>query len=497
MDKRQYQVIVIGGGASGMAAAIAALEEGRLRGAGKERGSVLLLESNDRVGKKILATGNGKCNFTHENVSAEHYNTDDRAVLKSVLAGFSTEDALCFFEKMGMLSREKNGYFYPLSETASTVLDVLQVRLSELGCDILCGVCVERIEKNKEGFLIGFREQERLREASCGSIILATGSKAGGFLQNREEDPLRLAKSLGLHSTALYPALTKCICREEHYYRQLAGVRAQVKLALYAEDDPGKKTGGRAINGLAERQNHKNKSCAKEPMSGKPDEKTEKCGLKLLKQENGELQLTKDGISGIAVFQLSGTIAQKLSEKKRVIVEINFLPGFREDTLKDWAKRRLSLLPGRTLEEFFLGVLHKKVLGVCLQAEGFSGTMKLPVADDHAGPDSMKAGSGTGCAIRGDCAENRAVTMVMSVMKRAMHFATEVTAVSDMRQAQVCRGGLSLSQFTGKLECKKIPGLFACGEVLNVDGECGGYNLHFAWGSGVLAGREAMRKCRK
>lgn len=485
MDKRQYQAIVIGGGASGMAAAIAALEEKALRGAGKEWGSVLLLESNDRIGKKILATGNGKCNFTHENVSAEHYNTDDRSVLQSVLAGFSTKDALQFFEKLGMLSRDKNGYFYPLSETASTVLDVLRLRLSELGCDIRCGVCVERVEKSKEGFLVCFREQERLREVSCSSVILATGSKAGGFLQNKREDPLRLPKSLGLHSTALYPALTKCICREGHYYRQLAGVRVQVELFLYAK------------NGFEGKQNLKNKDCAEKTMAGRADENTEKYGLKLLRKERGELQLTKEGISGIAVFQLSGEIAQMLSERKRVIVEVNFLPDFREDALEDWAKRRLSLLPGRTLEEFFLGVLHKKVLGVCLQAERFSGTMKLPVADDHAGPDGMKAGCGTGSASVGDCAENRAVTMAISVMKRAMHFTTEVTAVSDMRQAQVCRGGLSLSQFTEKLECKKISGLFACGEVLNVDGECGGYNLHFAWGSGILAGREAMRRCRK
>lgn len=452
MEERKYQVVVIGGGASGMAAAIAALEEGTVQGFGKERGRVLLLESNDRVGKKILATGNGKCNFTHENISAAHYNTDDIAVLKSVLDGFSTRSALDFFEGLGMLSREKNGYFYPLAETASTVLDVLRLRLSELGCDIRCGVYVEKIVKSKEGFRISFQEQEEHCEVRGASVVLATGSKAGGFLQNKQEDPLRLPKSLGLHSTALYPALTKCICRETNYYRQLAGVRAQVNLSVYAEN------------------------------------------RELLKRESGELQLTKEGISGIAVFQLSGKIAQKLSEKKRVIVEINFLPGFREDTLEDWAKRRLFLLPGRTLEEFFLGVLHKKILGVCLQAEGLSGTQKIPVANDNTGAGGMKAGRRTDSATREDSAKERAVMMVLSVMKRAMHFTTEVTAVSDMKQAQVCRGGLSLSQFTEKLECKKIPGLFACGEVLNVDGECGGYNLHFAWGSGILAGREAMKK---
>jgi len=136
--------------------------------------------------------------------------------------------------------------------------------------------------------------------------------------------------------------------------------------------------------------------------------------------------------------------------------------------LDGWIEKRLSLLPGRSLEEFFLGVLHKKVLAACLQAEGLRGDLK---------------------ALR-----KNAGAMLALVMKRAMHFTTEVTAVSDMRQAQACRGGLYLSQFDEKLECRKIPGLFACGEVLNVDGECGGYNLHFAWGSGILAGREAMRR---
>ncbi|MBD5550590.1 MAG: aminoacetone oxidase family FAD-binding enzyme [Lachnospiraceae bacterium] len=444
MAEKSYHVIIIGGGASGMAAAIAALQEMEKNKGGKNAGKVLLLESNDRVGKKILATGNGKCNFTHENISTAHYHTDDQAVLESVLNGFPTEAALHFFEELGMHSRTKNGYFYPLTETASTVLDVLRLRLAELGCETLCNIWIERIEKSGNGFFISFKEQEKRHRAYADSMILATGSRAGGFLQNKKEDPLRLAESLGLRSTPLYPALTKCICREEYYYRQLAGVRAQVRLSLYAERDVPSKT-----------------------------------GWELLKQETGELQLTKEGISGIAVFQLSGKIAQKLADKKRVIVEINFLPDFPENELEEWIKKRLSLLPGRSLEEFFLGVIHKKVLNVCLQAEGLRGNMRVPCVNDSRNNLS---------------AEKRAIIMIASVMKRAMHFTTEVTAVSDIRQAQVCRGGLILSQFDENLECKKIPGLFACGEVLNVDGECGGYNLHFAWASGVTAGREAIRK---
>ncbi len=419
-----------------MTAAIAALEEAQIYNGTAAPGRVLLLESNDRVGKKILATGNGKCNFTHEKISGVSYHTDDRTVLEAVISGFPTEAVLHFFERLGMLYREKNGYFYPLPETASTVLDVLRLRLSELGCEISCGVLVEGIEKKSGGFQICFAEGEKKRLVYAESVILATGSRAGGFLQNKNTDPLGPAKCLGLRSTALYPSLAKCICREDFYYRQLAGVRSQVRLKLYGEDQA-------AVR-------------------------------KFLRQEEGELQLTKEGISGIVVFQLSGKIAEMLSEKRRVIVEINFLPEFSEGELSGWIEERLSMLPGRCLKDFFLGVLHKKVLDVCLQAEGLKGTQEIP---------------------RGD--RGKSFRMVSSVIERALHFTTEVTGVSDIRQAQVCRGGLVLSQFDTKLECRKLAGCFACGEVLNVDGECGGYNLHFAWGSGLLAGREAMKRALK
>lgn len=449
MAKKSYRVIIIGAGAAGMVAAIAAAEEAagrRIQAQGKEselsagsllqeaqknNGDVLLLESNDRAGKKILATGNGKCNFTHRDVNPSHYHTDDRHILEAVLSGYPTKAVLDFFERLGMLSREKNGYFYPLPETASTVLNVLRLRLSELGCEISCGVYIEQIEKSENGFLLRLKEKERSYQIYADRVILATGSRAGDFLQNKKEDPLRPARLLGLQSTPLYPSLTKCICREDHYYRQLAGVRAQVVLKLFCAENRSEE----------------------------------------IRRESGELQLTKEGISGIAVFQLSGEIAQRLAEKRRVIVEINFLPDFPEDKLEEWSKKRLALLPGRNLEDFFLGVLHKKVLQACLQAEGLRGTTQIPAS-----------------------AEKDAVMMVCSVIMRAMHFTTEVTGVSDMRQAQVCRGGLYLSQFDEKLECRTVPGLFACGEVLNVDGECGGYNLHFAWASGHLAGKWAMRR---
>lgn len=485
MAEKSYHVIIIGAGAAGMSAAVTALQEMGKRKNRSGEGKVLLLESNDRVGRKILATGNGKCNFTHENIGTAYYHTDDQAVLKSVLTAFPTEAALRFFDGLGMPAKEKNGHYYPLTETASTVLDVLRLRLSELGCETLCSVRVKSVEKSGEGFCVRFTDHDKQYRVFADSLVLAAGSRAGGFLQDKEEDPLRIAKSLGLHSTQLYPALAKCICREDYYYRQLAGVRAQVLLSVYAEK-----------NSEAKVKNYdRNTAEKKESGQSQWDRISVKDKWELLGQEAGELQLTKEGISGIAVFQLSGDIAQRLAEKKRVIAEINYLPEFREENLDGWAKDRLALLPGRILEEFFLGVLHKKILQVCLQAEGLRGAMRLPagIAMNERTRDTLHSEDFQ----RNEealSAEKRALIMVSAIMKRAMHFTTEVTAVSDMRQAQVCRGGLSLSQFDEKLECKTIPGFFACGEVLNVDGACGGYNLHFAWASGNLAGREAARR---
>lgn len=506
MELESYHVMIIGGGAAGMAAAVSALQEMKKRKSRVCGKKVLLLESNDRVGKKILATGNGKCNFTHENISAKHYHTDDQVVLQSVLSDFGTEAALQFFQRMGMLSREKNGCFYPLSETASTVLDVLRLQLSELGCEIRCGIRIERAEKTKRGFAVFCRDRGQVLKIDTDSLILATGSRAGGFLQDRSEDPLRIPKTLGLRSTALYPALTKCICREDYYYKQLAGVRAQVRLKLFCGRHNCQGRGAERgvenpieCSGHPEDRKKAGKSPEKDRLSGMrwPEEKTGDVSgnWELLRQEMGELQLTKEGISGIAVFQFSGDIAQKLAEGRHIIVEIDFLPDFQEDRLEEWIKERLRILPGRSLEDFFLGVLHKKILGVCLQAEGLRGGMKIP-DDDQSASQSGYMGVSVISSAKKDKplpAEKRALMMISAVMKRAMHFTTEVTGVSDMKQAQVCRGGLSLSQFDKNLECKALPGLFACGEVLNVDGECGGYNLHFAWASGVLAGREAAR----
>lgn len=462
IKKISRKIVIIGGGASGMTAAVSALEEAKVK-----PGEVLLLESNDRVGKKILATGNGKCNFTHEKIDIDSYYTDDREVLQKILDRFPTEAALHFFESAGMLYKKKNGCFYPLSETASTVLDVLRLRLSELPCDIWCNVTAERIRREKSGkYLIQcYSREEKPEQAEksgkadvnrgkdggfeiqilADAVIIAAGSKAGGFLRDRQADPLSAAKALGLTVTPLYPALTKCICRES-FYKAIANVRVQARLRLYESADP---------------------QSAKKGLDG----------WNFIRQEEGELQLTKEGISGIVVFQLSGDIAQKLAQKKRLMVEINFLPDFAEEKLEDWVKERFKRLPGRSLEDFFLGVLHKKLLYACLQREGLKPAQLLCGRDFSKECSEEEQEAGRKSALR--------------VMKRAMHFTTEVTGVSDIRQAQVCRGGISLTQFNERLECKKMPGLFACGEVLNVDGLCGGYNLHFAWASGYLAGKGA------
>ncbi len=445
---KKYDIVVVGGGASGMTAAIAALET--LKRAGS-KGKVLLLECNDRVGKKILATGNGRCNFTHEKIEAGCYHTDDREVLKKILEEFPTEAAVDFFERLGMLSKKKNGCFYPLSDTAATVLTVLRLRLEELGCETVCGAAGIQVkrktggpEENQiTGYAISCQKDGELRKLLAEKLILATGSKAGGFIQNKEISPYKAAQELGLTVTRQYPALTRCICKED-FYKSLAGVRAQAAVSLYEMPQ-----GGNLVRGQS-------------GISGSLQ--------KFIRREEGEVQFTSEGISGIVVFQMAGDIAEKLAEGKALMAVINFLPDFQEEKLKEWAERRLSGMQERTLEDFFSGILHKKIMQVCIQRTGHRLSEKTSAEKTD---------------------------VILSVMEQTMHFITEIRATADMKQAQVCRGGILLSQFDERLQCKTLPGFYACGEVLNVDGPCGGYNLHFAWASGYRAGCAAAEELLK
>lgn len=393
-----------------MTAAIAAAEQGA---------RVTMIEANDRVGKKILATGNGKCNLGNEKLSLEEYNTDDPAFLERCLRRFGTDETVDFFRRLGLLVKSKGGYLYPVSEQASTVLDVLRFELEALSVELVTACPAEEIAKEKGTGRIGVRAGGK--QFWFDSLVLACGGKAAPKTGS-DGSGYRLAKQLGHSVIPTVPALVQLKCRED-FFRSVSGVRAEAELMLM-------------------------------------------CGERCVGRERGEVQFTDYGISGIPVFQLSRHVNYYLFEGKEPELVIDFLPDFSE---ADWERLyigRLLLQGQRTVEEFFTGILNKKLMALFIRQAGLKPTEEVGAADREK---------------------------VKQVFGLCRHFVLHVSGDKGYENAQVCAGGVPLSELTENLESKRTSGIFFAGELLNVDGKCGGYNLQWAWCSGFLAGSAAAR----
>ncbi len=406
---KKIKVAVIGGGASGMMAAITAAEQGA---------AVFLYEGNDRVGKKILATGNGKCNFSNRDCSMENYYSRDKKRVEAVLGRFEAEDSIAFFKRAGMLVKDKNGCLYPASEQASTVLDILRMQLAENKVQVLTDCRVSGISRGKTGrFLV---ETEKSGQ-TCDRVIIACGGKAAPKTGS-DGNGYRLAQSMGHALTPVVPALVQLRCAEE-YLKAVAGVRLDAKVSL----------------------------CI--------DEKTESC-------ERGELQLTDYGISGIVVFQLSRIAAYGLFYKKKVSVYIDCLPDFSEKEYEQFVWQRKKACGEKTVEEFFTGMLNKKLMLLFIKLAGLKGNELIKNAD------------------------GKKIDRVFGLCKS---FPLTIKASNSFDNAQVCAGGIPLSEVSEGLESLLVKGLYFAGEILDADGKCGGYNLQWAWASGYVAGKNAAK----
>ena len=411
---------IIGGGASGMMAALAAAGK---NGTGDE---VFILEKKERIGKKILATGNGRCNLTNLSFCMdrleEYYRGAPAGRLRSLFSRFSPEDTCRLFEKMGMLTVSRDGYVYPFSGQASTVLDTLRFALERKKVWIRTECRIGGVEPLKRGgYLIHTKDGDAYR---FDRLILACGSPAG---QKGGEgmDGYAYAASLGHTVIPPQPALTALRC-EGDFWKGLAGVRCQASVRLLI----GK------------------------PQKPEPDSEY---------TEEGELQLTDYGISGIPVFQLSRHASLALAEGRRVRAQIDFLPSFagKEEEYRRFVEERLAACRGWTLEMLFCGLVNKKIILTLFKQNG----LRLQ-----------------------DAAEQRNASSVRRVFSLLRAFPVQVKAANLFPAAQVCAGGVPLDEVTDRMESRKRPGLFFAGELLDVDGRCGGYNLQWAWTSGYLAG---------
>lgn len=425
-----------------MMAAVAAAENGA---------AVTLYEKNDRVGKKILATGNGKCNFSNRNFSVNCYYGNglegvDVHKLERLFWQFPVEDTLAFFKEAGMLVKEKNGGLYPWSEQASTVLDILRAELDRRKVDVRSAERIEdiRIVEGAETRL--FRTEPFGRGDGYHAVVIACGGCAAAKTGS-DGDGYQLAKKLGHRIVPTVPALVQLRCSDD-FFRIVTGVRCEAGMTLYIRtEDEGKGNGKDRKKGT--------ESGSKGKKSGR--------GIRI-QEETGELQFTDYGISGIPVFQLSRQAAYLLREKKRADVWIDFFPRMERQEFEEMCEQRLRRRQGKTIEGFLLGMANKKINLLLLKRAGF----KPEEPADAAGIKRLKK-------------------LLYSYRELQVH----VSAANSFEHAQVTAGGVDMAEVSDCLSSLKTPGVYFAGEVLDVDGRCGGYNLQWAWTSGYVAGKSA------
>lgn len=424
MEKKQkFDIAVIGGGAAGLMAAGQAAKTGKA-------GTVVLVEAMPRVGKKLLATGNGRCNLTNANAGTAVYHGDG-ILAEQLLRLTSPEQVLCEFEAMGLYCRqEEQGRIYPQNGQASAVLDALRLFFQTHGGTELCGAAAVRVAREQKGYRLSLADGTVLWARR---VILAQGGKASPQISSDQNVPL--AHQLGHSQTALFPALAP-VTVPPAMVRALKGVRCAGAVCFLAD--------GHAM-----------------------------------KSEEGEIQFTERGLSGVCVFQLSrlaaeyaagGTVQGKPCKSPQIAIDL--LPKLSFSQVCDLLSSLAALYPQLAVRELLFGVLPKRV-GQQVTASALG----------------EKAGMIAGSLIS---SQLKALAGVI----KSWRF--PVTGTLPWSNAQVTAGGVPLNElYLPSMESRICPGVYLAGEQLNVDGDCGGFNLHWAWISGMAAGKSSAMAAKE
>ena len=395
---------IIGGGASGMAAALAAAEAPGVQ--------VVLMERQARVGRKLQATGNGRCNLTNLHADHRSYHGEEAWFASSALIRFDVADTLAWFRRLGLYTvAEESGRVYPYSDQANSVVDVLRFALEQENIQVKLGFEVEKVKKTAAGFRVESAEET----VECDKLIVACGGLAGTKLGGTMSG-YKLLRSLGHKCTKLRPTLVQ-LKSSWSGCGSLKGVRANCHVQILHD------------------------------------------GVLHL-ESSGELQFTDYGLSGPVIFEVSRDTCQG---RGKWTAKLDFLPGMEMDVLSAELQRRKAT--SWNAEELLTGILHNRLGRVLTQNVGIKDKWKIADLRD----DELDA-----------------------VCHAVKCFEAELTETMGMDAAQVTAGGIVTSEFDPMtMESRRIPNLYACGEVLDIDGDCGGYNLQWAWSSGRLAGRSA------
>ena len=420
-------VIIVGGGASGLMAAIAAARAGA---------AVTVLEGSEKCGKKLLLTGNGRCNLTNTDPQLPtRYYGSGAQLAEAVIRRFDVEKTLAFFEELGLLVQEKNGYVYPYTAQSSSVLEVLLAELRRLGVKVKCKEKVCACER--AGGVWQVRTQGW--QYTADALILACGSKAAPATGS-DGSGYALARALGHRIIALRPALVPVVCTG-NLFAPLAGVRCRAAVSLYEDCNEGQIPA--VVSGKIK------------PQDG---------SKRLLKRETGELQWTKYGVSGIVVFQLSRFVSAA-AQPERLHLIIDLLPDFEAEALTELLKTRAAQLLKERTAVLLSGCLHEKLIAAVQREAGIS--------------------AGVSCASLTD-------DDICRLVCAAKQLRLGVRGTKSFDVCQVCSGGVDGAQVSSDgLRSKKQEELYFAGELLDVDGPCGGYNLQWAWSAGYAAGTAA------
>lgn len=422
---KKYDVIVVGGGASGLMAAITASRQGA---------KVVVIDHLNRIGKKILSTGNGKCNYTNLEQGISNYRGNDPAFVLPIFSQFNEKDTLNFFQELGIYPKIKNGYVYPNCEQATAILEVLEMELRRLKVAVLCNTSLTKINRCREGYTVlaqSLSEDQKdeigsVVELSGKSLIFATGLYAGRNTGcDGSANPY--IEELGHHFIDIVPALVQ-LKSNQSFFKNLAGIRAEITLKLYID------------------------------------------GVKI-GEESGELQLTDYGISGIVVFQLSRYAGKACKDGRKVQAVIDFMPQMDALHLQDYLMQSFQSAQNKTVGEALIGLFSKKLIPVLLKRSTVNPNLK---------------------------SSELSLKLCIKLVTMIKEFTVDIVGTKDYQDAQVCAGGISTAEINNQtLMSNYADHVFFAGELIDIDGKCGGYNLQWAWSSGYVAGKHAAEvgKC--
>ncbi len=403
---KPWDVCVIGGGAAGIVSALKAKSI---------TDSVILLERNNRIGKKLLATGNGRCNFTNAQASKDHYNHPD--FVESLFEQFGPSETLDYFESLGITPKiEDEGKTYPMSEQASSFLDVFLYEIEQAQLTVWTDALVTKIEKTSTFFRICLLDQ-RIVEAK--TIVLATGGKAMPK-SGSDGNGYALATQLGHHITDIHPSLTKMTV-DAPYLKALDGTKIHAIVSLWA-------------NGV------------------------------LLQQEEGDFLWTDYGVSGPTILQLSRLATRKFYQHQSLELRVNVLPEMTPSHLYD----RFSRMGDKPIGHCLIGLIHKRMIPVVLKSLDISSAILVDALSKE---------------------------QQSKLIKRLFDWPLSITGFKSYDDAQATIGGVFVDEIQSRtLASKLVKGLYFAGEIIDIDGLCGGYNLQWAWTSGIIAGENAAKE---